>query len=245
MRVRVEVCVTSLAEAMAAEASGADSVEICTWLACGGVTPSYGLVNTLKERMGIPLRVLVRPTPGGFVYSEFERQTILRDAMLIGLSGVGLVTGALNDNGLPEASLMKAVRMAAPENELTFHRAIDHCDDPLAALDACVELGIHRVLTSGGRTLAIDAMDLLREMVRRADVKVRIAAAGGITSENVVELVERTGVSEVHFSAQRTVATSTTKAAMSSVYDGMTFETVPDEAKIDGVMNALLKAGLR
>src|SRR5690349_7603802 len=153
MKVRVEVCVTGLAEAEAAHRAGVDSIELCSWLACGGITPSYGLVNTVKERVPLPLRVLVRPTPGGFMYNEEERQVILRDSMLLGMGGVGLVVGGLDEVGLPHQLLMKGVKLAAPECEITFHRAIDHGADMATAFAECVGLGVQRVLTSGGRTL--------------------------------------------------------------------------------------------
>lgn len=236
---------SSVEEGLQAARSGVDSVEICSWLACGGVTPSYGLVNTMKERLTVPLRVLVRPGPGGFVYNEDQRQVILRDCMLIGMSQVGLVIGALDEQGAPASSLLKVIRLAAPDNEITFHRAIDHAADLAAAVGICGEHGVRRILTSGGATLAVDALDMLKAMVKGAGEHVRIAVAGGVNPENVVRIVESTGAREVHFAAQRTVAHASDKAAMSSTYAGMSFETMLDEAKVEGVLEALAKAGLR
>ncbi len=245
MRIHVEVCVGSLDEALKAAALSVDSIELCAWLACGGITPSYGLVNTLTERIKLPLRVLVRPGPGGFHYTDEERQVILRDSMLIGLSGVGVVTGALETDGRISRSLIRAVRMAAPENEITFHRAIDHATDPLQGIDDLLNLQVPRVLTSGGATLADDARSVLKEMVHLAGSHLRVAVAGGVNAENVVRIVESTGAQEVHFAAQRTVAHASDKAAMSSAYAGMSFETTLDEQKVEGVLEALEKAGLR
>jgi copper homeostasis protein len=98
MRVAVEICVTSVAEALAAERAGADSVEICTWLACGGVTPSSGLVDAVRTAVRIPARVLVRPTPDGFVYDPASLHALLLDAEIFGGGAIGLVTGALKPN---------------------------------------------------------------------------------------------------------------------------------------------------
>lgn len=246
MRVRVEVCVTGLAEAKAAHAAGADHIELCTWLACGGVTPSYGLVNTVREVVPLPMRVLVRPTPAGFVYSDDERQVILRDSMLLGMSGSGLVVGGLDANGLPHEVLVKGVKLSAPDQEITFHRAIDHAGDMAAAFSFLCAWGVHRVLTSGGRTRALDGAPVIKAFVEQAAPGMVVAAAGGIDASNVVELVERTGVSEVHFAAQRALPREPDgKAAMSSSNVGAWFDTVPDVAKIEGVLNALVKAGLR
>lgn len=245
MRVSIEVCVTNLTEALAAASAGADGVELCTWLDCGGVTPSYGLVNAVKEEIAIPLRVLIRATPGGFVYTMPERQAMLRDAMLIGMGGMGLVVGALDPAGLPEPSFLRAVKLAAPEAELTFHRAIDRSSDLGKAFAMCLEEKVDRVLTSGGRTLAVEGHRTIKAMVDGSMGRIRVAAAGGIAPDNVVELVERTGVPEIHFAAQRKLATEPHDVSLSSTNRGLSFETGPDVKKIEGVINALIKAGLR
>ncbi|MBK8613562.1 MAG: copper homeostasis protein CutC [Flavobacteriales bacterium] len=245
MRVAVEVCVTNLSEALAAAKAGADTVELCTWLDCGGVTPSYGLVNSIKEEIKVPLRVLIRATPGGFVYTMPERQAMLRDAMLIGMGGNGLVAGSLDESGLPDVSFLRAVKLAAPDAELTYHRAIDRSSDVGRAFAICLEEKVQRVLTSGGRTLAIDGALTIKAMVDGARGLVQVAAAGGINPENVVELVQRTGVTEVHFAAQRKLPPQPHEVSMSSANRGLSFDSEPDVAKIEGVLNALTKAGLR
>ena len=245
MAVGVEVCVTSVEEAEAAAACGVDSVEVCSWLACGGITPSSGLVDAMRSAVRIPVRVLVRPGPGGFVYTPAETLALLTDAEIFGGGAIGLVTGALEVDGSLNERVMASVIRLAPESEITFHRAIDHATDMAATLDRCIELGVHRILTSGGSTLATEGAVMLKQLVQRAGDRIMIAAAGGINAANVVELVERTGVTEVHFSAQRPKPGRAQGAAMSSTSQGVSFETEPDRAKIEGVMNALVKAGLR
>ena len=247
MRVAVEVCVTSMAEARAAERAGADGVELCAWLACGGVTPAPGLLSWLKEQSPLRRRVLVRPTPGAFVYAPDERQVLLRDVLLCGVADAqaGVVTGALTADGDVDEGLMRSIAPALAGRELTFHRAIDHAADMPAALERCMALGVHRVLTSGGETLATDGAAMLKRLVERAGGRLLVCAAGGINPGNVVDLVQRTGVREVHFAAQRPAANVQKGAAMSSTNVGVNFLTEPDEAKIEGVLNALVKAGLR
>ena len=245
MRIDVEVCVTSVAEAIAAQACGADTVEVCTWLACGGVTPSSGLVDAVRSAVQLPVRVLVRPSPDGFVYSPAEVHALLTDAEIFGGGAMGLVTGALDEAGSINAALMRSVMLLAPESEITIHRAIDRSADLLMLVDACAELGVDRILTSGGSSLAIDGISMLKAMVARAGEGCSVAIAGGVGPTNVVELVERTGAMEVHFAAQRTSTAGTEKVALSSTNAGSSFLTVPDVAKIEGVMNALVKAGLR
>lgn len=247
MRVSVEVCVTSFEEALAAERCGADTVELCTWLACGGLTPSAGLVAELVAGIGIPVRVLVRATPGGFTYSEQEQQVMLRDmAMLSGIEGLGgLVIGALDEQGRADRAFLQQGLALVDAERSTFHRAIDRSSDPRASLETCLELGVGRVLTSGSASRAIDGADLIAWMVERAQASMRIAAAGGVNAKNVVELVERTGVSEVHFAAQRATELPVETVAMSSSPATADFYARPDVAKLEGVLEALAKAGLR
>jgi len=245
MRVAVEVCVASFAEAEAAASAGVDSVEVCAWLACGGITPSSGAVDAVRGALPLRTRVLVRPTPGSFVYSPTEVQALVTDAEVFGGGALGLVTGALNAGGYIDEQVVRAVLHAAPESEITFHRAIDHANDMLGALETCIALGVHRVLSSGGETLALDGITRLKAMADRAGNRLVITAAGGINLTNVVEVVERTGIREVHFAAQRTLPAKHLGASMSSANAGVSFETEPDREKIDGVLNALVKAGLR
>ncbi len=250
MRINVEVCATSVEEVLAAAQAGADSVEVCAWLACGGITPGPGLPSLVRERLKdstTKSRILIRPTPGGFRYSADERQIIMRDVLLLTVADdeAGVVTGALGEDGLADVQLLEVVKSALGGREFTFHRAIDHAADPLAVLDQCLSMGIGRVLTSGGTTLAMDGLANLKKLVERAGEKAMIAAAGGINAGNVVELVEKTGVREVHFSAQKPRAGVPTGVAMSAAHAGINFLVEPDVAKIEGVMNALVKAGLR
>lgn len=231
-RVTVEVCITSIAEALAAEKAGADRIEVCAWLGSGGVTPSFGLLNFLQERVRLPKRVLVRPRPGDFHYSIEDRQVLLRDVMMSGIGDreCGIVTGALDGSGSPDHELWKAIQLAANGRELTFHRAVDVSMDPLRSMEMVQLFGAGRLLTSGGARTAWEGREVIAAMNDRSNGRMIIAAAAGISPDNVVPLVERTGVGEVHFSAQRFLVNGTLEA---------------DEAKIEGVLNALVKAGLR
>lgn len=235
-RVSVEVCVSSVSGALAAVEAGADTIEVCAWAGAGGVTPSFGLLNTLQEKAAVRKRVLVRPRPGGFVFSADDRQVLLRDVMMSGIGDkeCGIVTGALDAHGIPDVDLMKTVLLASAGREVTFHRAFDRCADPLRALEMLLLLGVPRLLTSGAADTALAGTSLLRKLVERGSGRIVVAAAGSVRAANVVEIVERTGVHEVHFSADRP-------------WDPIHASEDPqhDPAVIAAVMNALVKAGLR
>lgn len=245
MAVKVEVCATSYSEAMAAVQLGCDSVELCSWLACGGLTPSSGFVDTVRSTLDIAVRVLVRPTPEGFVFAPPEANTLLVDCEVFGGGALDIVTGALTSEGIMDTQLMQAVQRSAPESRITFHRAIDRASDPIRLAEQCVELDIHRILTSGGAFQAIDGVDVIKAIMNATNGNCEIALAAGINGQNVVELVERTGAQEVHFSAQKKVDLRSEGVALSSLGGKDQFGTCPDVAKIEGVLNALVKAGLR
>lgn len=245
MQVAVEVCVTSVAEAVTAQLAGADTVEICTWLACGGITPSSGLVDAVRTAVKIPARVLVRPTPDGFWYDPAALHALFLDAEIFGGGAIGLVTGGLTSAQAMDRELMRTVKELAPESELTFHRAMDHAADPQEVLAGCLALGVDRILTSGGANTALAGIDMLKLLVNTAGEHCLVAAAGRIGPENVVEIVERTGVQEVHFAAQKPTGARADKIALSSIHGAASFGFEPDMAKIEGVLNALMKAGLR
>ncbi len=245
MRVSVEVCCTSLAEAIAADQAGADSVEMCSWLACGGITPSLGLVAEVRHRVRAGVRVLIRATPNGFVYEEGEKHAMLRDVDAFGrIPGVGLVVGALDEEGDVDRGFMDEVLLRASGRELTFHRAIDTVRDPLAVMASCKGLGLQRVLSSGARRTATEGIDVLRDMVKHAG-ELTIAAAGGVSPENAVGIVQRTGVREVHLSAQRNIANEAPALPLNHIHQEMSFAYGPDPQKIEGVLQALRSAGMR
>jgi copper homeostasis protein len=244
MRVAVEVCVTDLEGARVALEAGADTVEVCSWLACGGITPSMALARQVAA-LG-RARVLVRVSPGGFRYSPEELSCMTEDAALLlqGTALHGVVVGALDETGLPHEGFLRSV-LQRPIGEVTLHRAFDHSSRPLEALDRCLALGVQRLLTSGCSTRASDGAQLLRTLVDRAAGAMAVAAAGGIGPANVVELVERTGVREVHFAAALPLEASPHGVAMSAAHAAVQFATEPDKRKIEGVISALEKAGLR
>jgi len=200
---RLEIAANSLASALAAQEGGADRIELCENLAEGGCTPSYGTLAMARERLRIPLYVLIRPRGGDFLFDALERDTMLRDIELcVRLGCDGVVIGALTQEGDVDAALCRKLIAAAQPLGVTFHRALDVARDPLAALDAAIALGCERVLTSGAHANAIEGADTIASLVRRAAGRIDVMAGAGVTPDNVRDLVRRTGVRDVHASAK-------------------------------------------
>ena len=156
-----------------------------------------------RERVRIPLYVLIRPRGGDFLFDALERDTMLRDIELcVRLGCDGVVIGALTRDGDVDVALCGELIAAAKPLGVTFHRAIDVARDPQAALDAAITLGCERVLTSGAQASAIEGVDAIASLMQRAGERIGVMAGAGVTVGNVRELVQRTGVREVHASAK-------------------------------------------
>ncbi len=197
--ITIEICVGDVESAIAAEAGGADRVELCDNLAVGGTTPSAGTIAEAVRWLSIPVHVLIRPRAGDFVHGERELAVIRRDieaARALGVAGV--VLGLLDDRRRIASSQMAALIELARPLSVTFHRAIDAALDPLDALDRLIELGVDRVLSSAGRPSAIEGASMLRSMVDRAAGRIAIMAGGRVSAANVDNLIRTTGVREIH-----------------------------------------------
>lgn len=202
---KLEICAADIHSVLAAKRAGADRVELCSALEIGGLTPSEGLIRAAVSS-GIAVNVLIRPRPGDFLYSEAEIEVMERDverAAEIGVNGV--VIGALRRDGTIDLDVCRRLIAKAGGVEVTFHRAIDRCRDMEEGIEAIIKLGCARVLTSGGRPSALEGAEMIKRMVDRAGERLVVMAGSGVTSENVLEIVERTGVREVHASAKGVV----------------------------------------
>ena len=146
MRVGLELCVDSLASAIAAHSGGASRIELCDNLYEGGTTPSIGLLRLIRRRLpGLAVHVMIRPRGGDFLYTDEEKAVMRADiASIKADGGHGVVLGVLTRAGsVDEPLLCELVELSAPL-EVTFHRAIDVAVDPIAATRACVRCGVSR-----------------------------------------------------------------------------------------------------
>jgi copper homeostasis protein len=195
----VEAAVETLDSALAAERAGADRIELCDNLSDGGTTPGAGLIRSVTKRTRLPVFVLIRPRAGDFVYSDNEFDRMIHDIELTKRKGIaGIVTGVLTSDGRVDIERTRTLIKAAAELPVTFHRAIDSAVDLPAALEAAIEGGARRVLTSGGAATAADGVDLISALAQQARERITIVAGGGIREHNVRDVISRTGVREVH-----------------------------------------------
>ncbi len=153
---------------------------------------------------GSRICVLVRPRPGSFVYDAEEAAIVWDDIRRLVQQGVGgVVIGALTRDGLADVEVVRRWQEAAGEAEFVFHRAIDASADPDAVFDTLLDLGVHRVLTSGGAPRTIDGLERLASFVERAGSALQVMAGGGLGVADIAA-VRSIGVHAVHLSARVT-----------------------------------------
>lgn len=198
----VEVAVESVAGAYAAVMGGAGRIELCSSLALGGLTPSVGLCQAVCAAVQVPVFAMLRPRAGDFLYEPDEVDVIVRDLEALREAGAaGFVVGALDRNGHIDKRRMREFVELAGDLPVTCHRAFDVCRDADQALETLCELGVTRLLTSGQAPSAPDGRMRIKELVQRARGRLTVMAGAGVRPDNVVRLVELTGVREVHLSA--------------------------------------------
>lgn len=205
MGVLLEVCVDSAEGLAAAVAGGADRVELCAALELGGLTPGPGLIAA-AARAGVPVMAMIRPRPGDFVFSAAEVAAALDDIAAMRAAGLaGVVIGASLPDGRLDRAALARMKSAAEGMAVTLHRAFDLVPDRAEALETAVDLGIGRILTSGGAARAGDALGPLAGTVALARGRIGILPGAGITPGNVGALLARAPVGEVHASCSAPV----------------------------------------
>ncbi len=202
--VLVEVCLESIDGAVIAAQAGADRIELCADLLEGGTTPSAGTIRTARALCPAPLgiMVMIRPRGGDFAYSARELDTMVDDIAFAKGTGVdGVVFGMLNADATIDIDATARLIEAARPMQVTFHRAFDMSTDLTASLETLVDLGVDRVLTSGGRASVADALDVLRDLIAQAGDRIRIMPGCGVMEDNIRDVVTTTGAREIHFAA--------------------------------------------
>ena len=197
--VLIEVCVDSLESAIAAEQGGADRIELCGSLLEGGITPSAGLIEVVRRRVSLPLHVMIRPRGGDFCYSSHEIDIMQRDiarAKTLGTDGV--VLGVLELSGRVDVERTRQFVDLARPLSLTFHRAFDMTPNIFQSLDDVCGTGAHRILTSGSEQTSLKGIEAIATLVKTAGVRIGIIAGSGINAANVSQILEHTGVREIH-----------------------------------------------
>ena len=190
MQIIKEACVDSFSDAVNAEKKGANRIELCGRLDLDGLTPSKKLIKKVFLNLNIPIRVMIRPKHPSFIYSNEDIRIMIEDINYCKELGVdGVVFGCLNkDSNLNMTQINLLSDIAKPLNVI-IHKAMDKTDSVLNSLLLLLKnKNINGVLSSGGKTFAIDATETLKKMLDLVPDNFEIINAGGITYKNFNEL---------------------------------------------------------
>jgi copper homeostasis protein len=202
----IEACVDSVESGIAAEAGGANRVELCDSLIEGGTTPSAGMIAVTREHLRITLHVMIRPRGGDFLYSDAEYKVMKRDIRTAATLGAdGVVFGLLRADGTIDEERTAGLVDAARPLAVTFHRAFDMTRDPYEALDVLMRLGVERVLTSGQQPTALEGAELIRDLRIRTGNRIIIMPGGGV-ERHLERIVRITEADEVHVAGMKNVS---------------------------------------
>lgn len=203
---KLEICIDSVASAIAAQAGGADRVELCDNLVEGGTTPSYGMIKAVREHISIGLMVMIRPRGGDFLYSNEEFGIMKSDIeMAKELGADGVVFGLLSPDGtIDKTRTSELIELSRPM-QVTFHRAFDMVKDGSQALEDLIGIGCDRVLTSGLHQDVISGQDVIKRLIQQAGGRIAILCGGGIRLDNIQSFVNCTNAPEVHGSGRKIV----------------------------------------
>lgn len=206
-KILLEISVGSVKAAVAAERGGADRIELCREQSVGGLTPAREVMKEARERVRIPIYVMIRPRPGDFVYSNDEFAAMREEIVLAQLLEMdGVVLGILTKDRRVDVARTRELVEMAEKMEVTFHRAIDETADLLGAMEQVVETGAERILTSGGKRTALEGAETIAKMVARAKGRVGILPGAGIHAGNIREVARKIGATEYHAALSSVVA---------------------------------------
>ncbi len=198
----LEVVVYNIESALRAQEGGADRIELCDNPAEGGTTPSYAVIEAVRQNVNMDVYVMIRPRGGDFLYSNYEFHAMKRDIhQCQKISVDGVVFGILTDEGRIDVKRCKELIERARPLKVTCHRAFDMTRDPFEALEDCIEAGFERILTAGQQAQAAKGKELIAELIQKANGRIAIMPGSGVNENTVEEILRTSKAKELHFSA--------------------------------------------
>ncbi len=199
---KIEIACFNPESAMIAFENGADRIELCDGLAEGGTTPDFETVKQLREKISIPIFVMIRPRGGDFTYSDAEFEQMKNDLIqLKSLQVDGFVFGILDEKDELNREQNKELVELVKPYPCTFHRAFDRAKDLENSLEKVIECGFTTLLTSGQKPNVSEGKENLKKLVERSNGRIEILVGGGLRSTNIQELREFTKAGYFHSSA--------------------------------------------
>lgn len=242
----IEICCGSYEDCLNASKGGATRVELNSALHLGGLTPSIASLRLTKQKTSLKVICMVRPRGAGFCYREDEFEVMKEDAKLLMENGAdGLAFGFLKEDASIDLEKTKALIdiVKSYDGEVVFHRAFDCVKDPYQAIETLIDLGVDRVLTSGLEPKAMDGIALIKDLQIKYGHRIEILAGSGMNATNAKEMMDTTGIYQVHSSCKAWLHDPTTTTGhVSYSYAGAPHEN--DFDVVSGELVAKLVASI-
>ncbi len=209
MSIVLEIAANSYQSCLAAEAGGANRIELFENLPEGGCTPSYGMLKKVIDSINIPVYAMIRPRGGDFLYTDDEFEIMQHDVELCKQLGYkGIVFGMLDKEGNVDAARSKILLQLAGDMKVTFHRAFDRARDLHIAAKQIADMGFERILTSGGEADVVKGRDVIKALQQSFGKDIIIMPGCGVTADNARMITDYCGVAEIHATAKGAVTSA-------------------------------------
>ncbi|MDQ0360104.1 copper homeostasis protein CutC [Breznakia pachnodae] len=239
----LEVCCGSFEDALQADKAHAQRIELNSALYLGGLTPSLGSLIKTKTLTNIKTVCMVRPRAGGFCYSNDDIEVMFTDAILLLENGAdGLAFGFLNEDSTIKYDLTKKMidLIHSYQKEAVFHRAIDVSKNYEESIKALIELGCDRILTSGSYATVNEGKDIMKSAYETYGSKIEFVMGSGVNENNAQQLIDYTGIHQVHSSCKgfKEDPTTSNQHVSYQYLDSNNYEVV-DIDKVKAILNAI------
>ncbi|MGI9652717.1 copper homeostasis protein CutC [Chryseobacterium sp. RLHN22] len=199
---KIEIACFNPESAIIAFENGADRIELCDGLSEGGTTPDFETAKLLREKINIPIFVMIRPRGGDFTYSDQEFAQMKSDLVQLKTLNVdGFVFGILDENAEVNVVQNKELVELSKPYQCTFHRAFDRAKGLKDSLEKVIECGFKTILTSGQKPNVSEGKENLKKLVELSNGRIEILVGGGLRSTNIEELRDFTKAMYFHSSA--------------------------------------------
>ncbi|MET3538610.1 copper homeostasis protein CutC [Chryseobacterium limigenitum] len=199
---KIEIACFNPESAIIAFENGADRIELCDGLSEGGTTPDFETAKELRDKINIPIFVMIRPRGGDFIYSDAEFEQMKEELIqLKSLNVDGFVFGILDENDEVNIKQNKEMVELAKPYQCTFHRAFDRATNLENSLEKVIECGFKTILTSGQKPNVSEGKENLKKLVELSNGRIEILVGGGLRSTNIEEVRGFTKAKYFHSSA--------------------------------------------
>jgi len=195
-----EACVETLDEALMAQTNGADRIELCSRLDLDGLTPEEDLIKACQDQLKIPIKVMIRPRSGDFIYTESELKDIYKSISLCKSLGIPeIVFGAETISYDLDLNIISEIAVRAYPMPVTIHKVIDRVRNPILDILKLKHFrNVKSILSSGQANTAEEGIDNLIKMKSACANRFTLIAAGKITRDNIDSLHAKLDLKEYH-----------------------------------------------